>query len=48
MKPLLSSRKRVLWAIALAVAGSAALWLVFRAYQQPGLLLEFMNLRYCY
>jgi hypothetical protein len=46
MTPKIPWRCRVGWMLATCV-GAAVLWVVFRAYQQPGLLLEFMNLRYC-
>jgi hypothetical protein len=38
--------KKVAWAIAWLIAGGI-LMLIFLAYQQPGLLIDLVNLRYC-
>jgi hypothetical protein len=40
------ARKKVAWAVAWLIAGGI-LTLVFLAYRQPGLLIDFVNLRYC-
>lgn len=38
--------RKGLWAAAWLIAG-VVLTLIFLAYQQPGLLIDFVNLRYC-
>ena len=48
--PALPAGRRILRRVLVAaafVAFAALLWVLFLAYLQPGLLLEFVNLRYC-
>lgn len=45
--PAVFFARRAVWQAIAAIVAAIVAWLVFRAYGQPGFLLDFVNLRLC-